>query len=331
MNIQPVIDKTRASLASHRIAPGQYARWTRQPSWTDAPLGINAYGCADAANILYTIGDFPEDAEERTAFVRTLQAMQDPGTGLFHENSHHPYHTTAHCIAALQLFDARPLYPLREFAYTHEAGALEDFLENIGWMDEPSSPAGHLGAGIYAAMVNAGEATPSWCERWYKWFWDNADPDDGLWRKGDRQRGSKLAPHMRMGGSFHFLFCLEHGRQPLRYPDKIIDTCLAMYETMPPHFFGSAHFLQIDWIYCLTRASRQTPHRFHEVRAAIRRFADVYIGYLLRADFTQDKSLDDLHLLFGSLCAAAELQDYLRGELISDKPLHLVLDRRPFI
>ena len=330
-DMQPIIRKTRESLAAHCIAPGQYRRWTRKPSWCDDSLGINAYGCADAANILYTIGEFPQDDAERSAFVRTLQSMQDPETGLFHEGTHLACHTTAHCIAALELFDARPLYPLKAFAFTNEDGALEDFLDNIGWMDEPSSPAGHLGAGIYAAMVNAGEASPDWCKRWYKWFWDHTDPEDGFWRKGDRAAGSRLAPHMRMGGSFHFLFCLEHGHQPLRYPEKIIDSCLAMYDTMPPHFFGSAHFLQIDWIYCLSRASRQTPHRFEEVREAVRRFAHIYIGYLLDADFRCDPSLDDLHLLFGSLCAAAEIQNFLRGEWHSDKPLKLVLDRRPFI
>ncbi len=330
-DMQPILRKTLDSLEAHRIAPGQYRRWTRRPSWCEDSLGINAYGCADAANILYTIGEFPRCRAEREAFIHTLQSMQDPATGLFHEGTHHVYHTTAHCIAALELFDTRPLHPLKAFAFTNEEGALENFLDNIGWMDEPSSPAGHLGAGIYAAMVNAGEASPDWCARWYNWFWEHTDPDDGFWRKGDRAQGSRLAPHMRMGGGFHFIFCLEHGRQPLRYPEKIIDTCLAMYDSMPPHFFGSAHFLQIDWIYCLSRASRQTPHRRDEIREAIRRFAHIYIGYLLEADFRNDPSLDDLHLLFGSLCAAAEIQDFLRGEWHSDKPLKLVLDRRPFI
>ena len=71
-DMQPIIRKTRESLAAHCIAPGQYRRWTRKPSWCDDSLGINAYGCADAANILYTIGEFPQDDAERSAFVRTL-------------------------------------------------------------------------------------------------------------------------------------------------------------------------------------------------------------------------------------------------------------------
>ncbi len=41
--------------------------------------------------------------------------------------------------------------------------------------------------------------------------------------------------------------------------------------------------------------------------------------------------MDDLHLLFGAICCVAELQRFLPGSVITDKPLKLVLDRRPFI
>ena len=41
--------------------------------------------------------------------------------------------------------------------------------------------------------------------------------------------------------------------------------------------------------------------------------------------------LIDLHMLFGSVCALAELQSALPGMIITEKPLRLVLDRRPFI
>ena len=36
-------------------------------------------------------------------------------------------------------------------------------------------------------------------------------------------------------------------------------------------------------------------------------------------------------LLFGYLCAFAELQQALPGSCVTDRPLKLVLDRRPFI
>ena len=39
----------------------------------------------------------------------------------------------------------------------------------------------------------------------------------------------------------------------------------------------------------------------------------------------------DLHLLFGMVCCLAELQQALPGTFRTQRPLRLVLDRRPFI
>ena len=71
-------------------------------------MGPNEYGCADAANILYMLGDMPRDMEVRKARIKALQEFQNPDTGLFWEGTHHTLHCTAHCTAALELFDALP-------------------------------------------------------------------------------------------------------------------------------------------------------------------------------------------------------------------------------
>ena len=124
--IQDIIDKIQHVVDTHKVADGAYARWLWQNTANNRELGVNPYGCADAANILYSIGAFPRDLSERKEWIRTLQAMQDPETGLFHECTHHPIHTTAHCAAALELFDAPPLYPVNALADTLKEGKLED-------------------------------------------------------------------------------------------------------------------------------------------------------------------------------------------------------------
>ena len=112
----------------------------------------------------------------------------------------------------------------------------------------------------------------------------------------------------------------------------MIDTGLKIFneELFPPLYTGIA-FAQIDWVYCQNRALRQCGHRFEESIAAIRAFADRYLTDLLSRDFKTDKGLDDLHALFGCICCIAELQQTLPGTILTDKPLKLVLDRRPFI
>lgn len=94
----------------------------------------------------------------------------------------------------------------------------------------------------------------------------------------------------------------------------------------------SLGFLEIDWIYSLNRALRQTNgYRRNDCIVTLRKLAKEYIEWLLSMDYKTDDAFNDLHLLFGATCALAELQTALPGEIKTKKPLRLVLDRRPFI
>ena len=77
-NITPIINKIADVVANHKIAAGSYKRFLNDTE-------PNPYGCADAANILYTIGKFPRDEFERKEFVRILRGMQNENSGLFSE------------------------------------------------------------------------------------------------------------------------------------------------------------------------------------------------------------------------------------------------------
>ena len=62
MNLNFLLNKVRRTVKSHDLGDGNYARYLWQSPEGDRRMGPNEYGCADAANILYTIGDFPTDA-----------------------------------------------------------------------------------------------------------------------------------------------------------------------------------------------------------------------------------------------------------------------------
>jgi len=113
INLDSLTEKFAGIVASHELGEGKYARWLWQNKARNRDLGNNEYGCADAANILYTIGRFPT-GEKREESLKALLDLQNNITGLFHERTHHHIHTTAHCVAALELFDARPRHPLTE-------------------------------------------------------------------------------------------------------------------------------------------------------------------------------------------------------------------------
>lgn len=331
MNIDNLIKQSLEVVQAHKLEPGVYCRWLWQDEKGSRRLGINEYGCADAANILYTIGAFPADAAEREASVRALQSLQDEKTGLFTEETHHFIHTTAHCAAALELFEAKPLYKMHDLKQYTTVSGLYQLLDSIDYANN-AWDGSHEGAGIYAALVLNGEVDLNWQEAYFKWFFEEADPDTGFWRKGYVDKGNKPL-YYHLAGTFHYLFNHEYAKMPIRYPEKMIDTCLWLYNNkkMGSGFHEACDFLAVDFIYCLNRALRQCGHRTEEAKAVMRDFAEKHLAFLNSLDWKTHDGINDLHRLFGVLCCLAELQQALPGEIRSEKPLKLVLDRRPFI
>lgn len=330
MDITNIIEKIKRTIDSHNLGEeGAYARFLWQNKNNDRKMGINEYGCADAANILYTIDEFIREPEKREKWVEKLRSFQNKETGIFEEPTHHFIHTTAHCIAALELFDAYPRYPVTALKKYKCREELYGLLDNLDWENTPW-PQSHQGAGIYAIMTLTGEADAEWRKWYFDWLWENADPQTGFWKKGIE----KKAPlYTYMGGGFHYFFNLENGKMPVRYPEKIIDSCIEMYENneICSCFGKMIGFLEVDWAYCINRASRQTEYKFRECREVLRNFSKGFIEYLNDVNEKKDDGFNDLHMLFGAVCALAELQTALPGEILSPKPLRLTLDRRPFI
>ena len=130
LDIRDIVKAIKKTVETHALEKnGQYGRWIWQNAKGDRDLSSTAYGCADAANILYTINEFYCDDETRKARIAELQALQDAETGMFVEETHHTIHTTAHCTGALQLFDAKPLYPINGLKKYFDKDALYTLLE----------------------------------------------------------------------------------------------------------------------------------------------------------------------------------------------------------
>jgi len=332
MNIDHIISRIYATVKNHELPEkGAYARWLWQNEKGSRKLGANEYGCADAANILYTIGAFPRENALREACVQQLQQFQDPETGLFYEGTHHTIHCTAHCIAALELFDAGPVYPLDGLSRHETKEGLEELLENLLWEESPWNNA-HQGAGIYAAFVLTGKADPDWQEWYFNWLDENADPGNGISRRGAVQAGKLRAAH-HLFGWFHYMFNYAFARRPFPCAKATVDTCIDLYKNndLGDNFMREINFCEIDWVYALNRAAIQENYRIDEARELMWDMAQKYIAYLEQVDVEKHEGWNDLHALFGVCCALAELQQALPGKIETSYPLKLVLDRRPFI
>ena len=328
LHIDSILDNIEKNVKRHELSTGHYCRYLWQDQSESREMGLNAYGCADAANILYTLNRFPQDPAERAEWISALQSKQDPETGIFLEPTHHDFHTTAHCVAALELFDARPLYPLTAMMDFRDITHLYRTMEEIDWLRHGRG--GHWGAGLYAALAITDSIDDEWAQQYFLWFNSQCDPETGVW---SRDPDEEYELYYQIGEAFHYLFNYEYAKQPIPYPEKLIDTCLKMYKEgyAPPGFGRQFHYIEMDWAFCLNRALRQTPHRFYEVKETLFDLAVRFIKFLNGVDWEKDDSANDLHLLFGVTCCLAELQLALPGMIHSSKPLRLTLDRRPFI
>lgn len=330
INLNPIIEGIISVVKSHEISVGQYSRWIWQKEGEERDLGVTAFGCADATNILYTLNRLPKEASVREKWIKALQSLQDPTTGMFYEDTHRHTHVTAHCTAALELFDASPLHPYYEIEKYRDADAMCELLESLDWVGKEGT--GHIGPAHYSSFVNTRAVTYEWRRKYFDWLNKTCDPENGLWRK-DYFTDSSVPMWHHMAAGFHFLFTYNHAREPFPYPDKLIDTCLKMYETgdLPENFGRRFYFTEVDWVFSLNRSSRQTPHRFFEIKDTLYKFAKEYTDYLMTVDWDKDDGANDMHMLFGTVCCLSELQLALPGMLISEFPLMQVLDRRPFI
>ena len=330
VNLDSLIQKIHAVVERHYLGNGAYARYLWQDEKGNRKMGIYEYGCADALNILYSIGCFPR-GEERAQALEALLGLQDPESGLFVEETHHPIHTTAHCVAAIELFDEKPKYPAVAMQRIFTKEGIKELLDSLDWRTIPW-PQSHQGAGAYVVGVLTDSVDLEWQNYYFKLIDDATDEKWGMSRAGTIDGGTAPASH-HLFGWFHYMFNMEYAKRPLKYPERLIDTCIKLYDENALHrtFGCMIGFCEIDWVYALNRAMRQSPHRFYEAKERLCDFAGKFVAYLESLDYETDDRANDLHMLFGTVCALAELQSALPGEVISTRPLRLVLDRRPFI
>lgn len=307
---------------------GKYARWIAQDGKNSRNMGAVPYGCANAANILYTINEFPSLADERAAFIKVLQGFQNKENGLFEDPDNFATHSTAFVSGALALFDAKPLYKATGFSeYTTREG-LFNFLDNIDWAKQPWLGA-HLGSGIYASMILSDTVSDEWEDYYFEWMDCNADPETGLWKK-DALEGADAFAYL--AGTFHYIFNYEYAKRALPFPKELLETCIKAYhDGICPDFNTTVGWSDIDYTYMLATTQKRAGIKYDETQQILKEIADGFIPQLLAMNPENSESLNDLHNLFAIVCALAVLQDALPGYIRTSKPLQLVLNKRPFL
>lgn len=273
-----------------------------------------------AAHILYTINRFPGEITERQAWIQALQSLQDPETGLCPLDGFHPVASTAWTVSALALFDTRVRHSLVELEPLKKLHALAEYLDLLNWRDQPLTEA-LRGSGVYTTLVFSGEVSLDWEERYFTWLWEASDPNTGLLREGRIRPKDENGLTPYLAGTFCYLTTLEYARRPLRYPDKLVETCLDLFETSGSTLGEQLSIHELAWVYCLNRAARQSGHRYVEARQALQSFAERYIPFLMDVDSENDPTFNQLFILSAVVDCLAELQISIPGLIYTTRPL----------
>lgn len=306
--------------------PGGAGRYARQPGQTTPAL----YGVADMACTLYTIGALRPSPTQRAEWEQAFELFQNHSTGWFREKEPvtlSPQHNTAFALAAMQLLDLTPRFSVK---MDKEYSDPRTYLNTLNWRTGVYSDS-HKGAGIGSiyTLVPALHST-EWFSEYLSTCDDLFDAKNGLMGR-DKPASGDID---QVGGTFHYSFLYEFFNRQMPYPEKRIDTVLGLQRPDGYWSPGNHLWMTLDAIFLMTRTLRYCPHRFEDVQASVRRI----LGVLQQDVFSPDgrkrtfSKSEGVHSLTAAISIAAEAQQFLGAqEVLTDWPLKLVLDRRPFI
>ena len=310
---------------SVRLAGGA-GRYGRQPGWSAPSL----YGVADMACILHTIGSLNPTAAERAAWADAFELFQDPRTGWFLESEPRtlsPEHNTAFALAAMQLLDITPSFEVKMGA---EQTDIRTYLNSLNWRSGVYADS-HKGAGIgsiYALVRNL--HSPGWFAEYFAACESLFDSNNGLMGRAK----PALGDIDQIGGTFHYSFLYEFFSLQMPYPRERIDTVIRLRR--PDGYWSPTNrlWLTLDAIYLMTRTLRYCPYRYEDVVSNVRNTMTILQRDVFSIAGRENifSSSSGLHSLTAAISIAAEVQQFLGAEeVITEWPLKLVLDRRPFI
>jgi hypothetical protein len=307
-----------------RVGPsaGCYARRRSE----DFP---HLYGITDMACVFYALGYWPPEPRARTEWCEQLQSLQAPDTGYCRAipADHGVLHNTAFTLGAMSLLAYAPQHPLRFTAQYAEPAARSAWFEGLDWHDHVYRDS-HDGAGLASAVTLVpGTLPPEWMEAYFTLTDGCFDPANGLMGRDKPPHGDRD----QIGGTFHYAFLYQYYHRPMPFPEARLDAVLGLQLETGGWDPANPWWLTLDALYLLTRTARQTTHRRADVvRAAHRVLAQAY-------DRVADPAFRDSpdttpHTLTAITATLAELQQFLGSEhVVTDRPLRLVLDQRPFI
>ena len=217
----------------------------------------------------------------RTEWIAHINSFAEETDGSYSNRSgHSALHANGMVVGALGALGGRQRYPVKLYDAFSTPDKVEPWLEKIDWVYQWGASHWFWGGMHCYSMSQA--CTPEWLERVFYWLDTNLDPDTGWWRKGSPHADR----HQPLGGSVHILPIYEHHGRRFPYPERVIDSVLALQlpnsrwlgnPSQPVHVMS---YLELDALYALRYMSSLAPdRRSNEVAKAVDQYSGLVQNY----------------------------------------------------
>lgn len=224
----------------------------------------------------------PAQRQEWVAHINSYQntAFRQADGAYSDTFGHSILHANGMVIGALGALGGRQKHLVRLYDEFDTAEKALRWLEAIDWRGQWR--ASHLFWGGAVCFSFSRHCPPGWIDRVMVWLDANLDERTGWWRKGTPHADR----HQPLGGSVHVLPFYQHHKRAFPYPERVIDSVLALQlengrwlerEADRRHIM---HYLELDALYALSLMQGFAPrHRKEDIGRAVERYGRAVIHY----------------------------------------------------
>ena len=303
---------------------------------------LSLYGTTDMVFTLFITNElenyYKDFNEKKEVWIKKIQSFQHPKTGWFKQglwnyySYHFKEHSTAYATSALKLLGGLPKYPFKIAKKLNTRKKVDKWLKGMQW-GLLFWPGSHRGGGVPAVFATIEKPPhPEFFDWYFDWLDKKADPEVGYWRLGNihKIQKNRLTKH-ELGGSIHLYWIYEFLNRPIPYPEKVIDSTLALQNEFGLWDKDMGYCIDLDAVFCMTRCCKQTKgYRKEEIYNAIVKFLNYSIPRLNDRSFLFDR-YKNTHKITGYLETISEIQKYYPKLIKTTKPWCESLDITPWV
>lgn len=283
MNLTEIREVINEQLENLRDTGGPYGCYRAGPGCRPdlyASLDVALMRVIMGENLLETVTD-----EQRRQWIDHINSFLLWRRGEEKDGSygdtlkHSALHANGMSIGALGVLGGQQACRVKLYEAFDTEDKVEHWLEHeVNWFIQWASSHKFWG-GMHCYSMSK-HCTDSWRRCVFAWLDANVDEQTGWWKKGTPHSDR----HQPLGGSVHILPIYEHHDHPFPYPERVVDSVLALQLPNGRWFDRDdpcvMTYLELDALYALSVMRRWVPdYRKDEVHEAVVRYDKLVRDY----------------------------------------------------